>query len=213
MALCVDDFTYECDYKGERETWVYEGNGKYRYVLGKCGNNPLICFGINPSDACIAGVKEKGNVPQVKPDSTMYRVRNISKLLGFDGYIMLNICPYINKNPSVLKGLGEEYSDENNELNLRYIEKVFEKYRDNNILWACWGKSIVNGNYLIQSLERVNEVVKRYNKTWKTIKWTNVEPRHPHHPLRISNDEVLKAKKDFPNVDMVRYISRLKGEK
>ncbi len=213
MSLCLEDIIYGCDYKGEREDWIYAGNGKYRYVLGRCGDDPLICFGINPSDAHIAGVREKGIIPQVKPDPTMHRVRNISRLLGFDGYIMLNLCPYINKDPSVLRGLGEEYSEENDELNLRYIEKVFEKYRDSRILWACWGKSIVNGSYLVRSLERINEVVKKYNKIWKTVRWTDAEPRHPHHPLRISDDEVMKAKNDFSDVDMIRYIRMLQGEK
>ncbi len=39
---------YDC------EKWIYEHSedNAYRYILGTQGNNPLICFGVNPSTAC-----------------------------------------------------------------------------------------------------------------------------------------------------------------
>ena len=68
--------------------------------MGKSGESPLICFGINPSCAHLEKVND---VWIAKPDSTMCRVRNVSAKLGFDGYIMLNLYPLIDKNPDILR--------------------------------------------------------------------------------------------------------------
>ena len=205
---------HDCIYHDKHEKWLYEHEDGYRYILGRSGRNPLICFGINPSDAKL--IKEDG-FWYAKPDPTMCRVRNISEMLGFDGYIMLNLYPLINKNPGKLKQIDKDIARRKTGINLKYIKAVFEKYEISCILWACWGTSIVNNDCLINSLQRIDKLAKIYGKKWKTIKWTKAEPVHPHHPLRISNDEVWEAKNGWEavgrktdyDVDMEKYISIL----
>ena len=218
--MSVDLREYDCICgNNETEKWIYEyGEGhkeRYRYVLGKSGEKPLICFGINPSCAHLEKVND---VWIAKPDSTMCRVRNVSAKLGFDGYIMLNLYPLIDKNPDILRKIDNNRAESVIETNLEYINAVFEKYRKSDVLWACWGTSIIkNKDCLIRSLQRIDELAVTYGKKWKTIRWTKIEPVHPHHPLRISDDEVMSAKRfweandektDF-DVDMARYISAL----
>lgn len=217
--MSVDLREYDCICgNNETEKWLYEyGVGhkeRYRYVLGKSGEKPLICFGINPS---CAHLEKANDVWTAKPDPTMCRVRNVSELLGFDGYIMLNLYPLIDKNPNKLRQMDKNRAESVIETNLEYIKAVFEKYRKSDVLWACWGTSIKKKDCLIRSLQRIDELAVTYGKKWKTIKWTKAELKHPHHPLRISNDEVNTAKKfweakggntDF-DVDMAGYISTL----
>lgn len=66
--------------------WVYEpsADGSARFVLGTVGDNPLVCFGINPSIA----------VPN-SLDPTVRRVRGLASTLEFDSWTMLNVYPQI----------------------------------------------------------------------------------------------------------------------
>lgn len=215
MSIDLREYDCSCD-NDETEKWLYEyaerHDERYRYVLGKSGEKPLICFGINPSSARL---KKANDVWIVKPDPTMCRVRNVSELLGYDGYIMLNLYPLIDKHPDKLRQIDENRAEDVIEANLEYIKAVFEKYEKSDVLWACWGTSIKNKDCLVRSLQRINELAENYKKKWKTIKWTKAEPKHPHHPLRISNDEVMRAKDEWKandgetefDVNIARYIS------
>jgi hypothetical protein len=64
--------------------WIYEKNydNTARFVLGTKGNNPLVCFGVNPSIA----------TPE-QLDNTIRSIQRISFNNGFDSWIMLNIYP------------------------------------------------------------------------------------------------------------------------
>ncbi len=73
--------------------WLYERttDNYARFVLGTIGNNPLICFGINPSTA------EPGNL-----DPTINYVSSIATSNGFDCFVMLNVYPQRATNPNSL---------------------------------------------------------------------------------------------------------------
>lgn len=55
------------------------------------GENPLVCFGINPSTA----------VPNAL-DPTLKRVRRFAAENGYDSWTMLNVYPQIATNPKTL---------------------------------------------------------------------------------------------------------------
>ena len=53
---------------------LYQGDGKTRFVLGEVtGDNPLICFGINPSNAKIVDNK-------LQTDKTIKKIRYIADM-------------------------------------------------------------------------------------------------------------------------------------
>lgn len=67
-----------------KNNWIYENSASnyYRYLLGEKGDNPLICFGVNPSTATPYDL-----------DPTIVQIRNRAKQLGHDGWMMINLYP------------------------------------------------------------------------------------------------------------------------
>ena len=61
-----------------KDGWLYIGDDNVRYALGEPGSHNLVVVGLNPSRA----------TPQ-KSDTTISKVREIAKLEGFDGWIMI----------------------------------------------------------------------------------------------------------------------------
>ena len=47
--------------------WIYErtNDNLFRFILGRDGKNPLVCFGVNPSTAVPDGTVIKGRVEQL----------------------------------------------------------------------------------------------------------------------------------------------------
>ncbi len=211
MCKKIDNIKYECTYKDETGVWIYAADNKCRYVFGKYGEKPLICFGINPSSACIDREKldQKSGLPEINLDPTMINVKNVAEKHPFDGFIMLNLYPLIDSDPAVLKSMNQKTVEERIAKNMEYIGFVLDWFKKSDTLWACWGNSIMNGDYLIDSLEKINKLVtdikKKRNLEWKTIKWTKTF--HPYHPLMLSSKEM---KNDFWDVDMDQYIRMLR---
>ncbi|MGA7146872.1 MAG: DUF1643 domain-containing protein [Microbacterium sp.] len=71
-----------------RWIWKKTPDGTPRYVLGTVGENPLVCFGINPSTA----------VPN-DLDPTVTRVSKFAERHGHDSWTMLNVYPQISTDP------------------------------------------------------------------------------------------------------------------
>ncbi|WP_334088371.1 DUF1643 domain-containing protein, partial [Helicobacter typhlonius] len=67
---------------------TYEYNDKCRFVLGNNGKNPLICIGINPS-----------NATNQRSDKTIAKIQKIIQYNGYDGFMMINLCSKISPYP------------------------------------------------------------------------------------------------------------------
>jgi len=168
--------------------WIYENdlNDRLRYILGIKGNNPIVCFGINPSTA-------KPN----ETDRTIQSVERISQKNGFDSWIMLNVYPLRATNPDELDNvINTEYHKNN----LTKIESIFQKGNIN--IWSAWGTLIEKRDYLKSCLKDIYSLSLDYNCNWIT---TGKESKkgHPHHPLYLKKDEIFRT---F-NID--NYISSL----
>ena len=104
-CTCIDLETYRynkiggIEIKSKKEYYIemlYQGDDKRRFVLGEVtGNNPLICFGINPSKAKIADSK-------LQTDRTIAKIRHIVDIEKYDGWIMLNLYAQVTSDPNNL---------------------------------------------------------------------------------------------------------------
>ncbi len=172
------------------EKWIYinSDDNKYRFALGeRKGSNLLICFGINPSTATPENL-----------DLTMKMVQKRAFNAGYDGYIMLNICPQRSTNPN---GMLTEEDKSASARNLLEIENILKS--GNVDIWAAWGGNIEKRPYLKETLSEIVAMSKKYNCTWmKAAKDT--KSGHPHHPTRLSYDTKLIK------MDMDDYINKMR---
>ena len=177
-------------------SWVYENGfeNTVRYVLGKKGNKPLVCFGINPSTA------EPG-----KLDNTLKSVERLAMNNGFDSWIMLNIYPQRSTNPDEIH-LEPDYLL--HERNLFHIDNVLKNLQQP-VIWAAWGTLIEKRRYFIDFLEDIYKKVSKYNCTWISI-GKRSKNGHPHHPLYLSSDS---KPEEFDIAGYIEKIGMKKGER
>lgn len=165
--------------------WLYERttDNYARFVLGTIGNNPLICFGINPSTA------EPGNL-----DPTINYVSSIATSNGFDCFVMLNVYPQRATNPNSLhKAFHPELKTENE----RHIAALISG-RELTI-WAAWGSLIKKRQYLGALLQDIVFLPELRNCT-RVSRGALTKDGHPHHPLYVKKDCL------FESFDIRRYI-------
>lgn len=166
------------------DNWIYihEENKRTRYVLGEKGTSPLICFGINPSTA----------VPN-DLDRTLNKVKNISKHLKYDGWIMLNLYPLRETKPDKLPKIMKKDIQERN---VEEIEKILNEYPNADILCA-WGTPIKKRKYLKFCLQDIyNNLTNRELKCIGTTKYG-----HPRHPL------YCKIPNELQTFNIIEYCS------
>jgi hypothetical protein len=156
--------------------WVYHNDrdNSVRYTLGIKGNNPLICFGINPSTAC------PGNV-----DNTIRSVERHAFGKGFDSWIMLNLYPLRMTNPDLLPQVIDQDIHRNN---IGHIGQLFSSRKIK--IWAAWGTLITKRDYLRNCLKDILEVSARFDCEWYSI-GRKSKQGHPHHPLYLRSDETM----------------------
>lgn len=166
--------------------WIYNpsDDGKARFVLGVEGQNPLVCFGINPSIA----------VPG-KLDPTVTRVRNIAARNQFDSWVMLNVYPQISTDPNEIHRV---FDPELKAANERHIEQLLGG-RPLTILGA-WGGLLDSRSYFRALLADIVKVTDVSGSTWVSLGGP-LGGGHPRHPSRARNDLVLEP------FDMGAYLS------
>ncbi len=152
--------------------WVYRTNNDNtgRDILGEQWQNPLFCFGVNPSTA------EPSNL-----DPTLRIVKNWSNRLGYDGWVMVNIYPQRATNPNDLHGMPVNWLHrQNKRLIYGYLGSGHISQRT---IWAAWGTLIEKRTYLRDCLRGIIEdsVI---NHNWITI-GKKSKDGHPHHPLYL----------------------------
>ena len=150
---------------------------KARFILGELGKNNLVVVGINPSIATIDDL-----------DPTAKRIKKYADIHNFDGWIIINLYPQINKD---VNKLDKEMNDKLVKLNLKKIETILN--RDDITLVAAWGEAIEWRNYLKDCFREIDLLVKKYNHQWKCFELTKYG--HPCHPLMRKKGFKLYNKK------------------
>ena len=190
---------------------LYQGDGNTRFVLGEVtGDNPLICFGINPSNAKIVDNK-------LQTDKTIKKIRNIVDMEKYDGWIMLNLYAQVTSEPN---NLDKVFNNNLHSKNIDEIEKILNRFPNSNIL-ACWGNLIEKRRYLKYCLKglKIDNNIVNYNfldeiKGIKGIislikgrKWFYrgmiTKKGHPNHQVRTKNSARLEE------FNIKKYIKNL----
>lgn len=169
--------------------WIYDKkpDNSSRYTLGVQADEMLMCFGINPSTA----------VPN-DLDNTLKSVARIAKRHDFDGWLMFNVYPQRATNPNDMHDVSEKVLHAKN---LFFIEKYFKENSSKKIL-AAWGTLIHKREYLKSYLMDIHLIAKKYECEWYSIGKIS-KKGHPHHPLYLSNTEMMKP------FNMDEYINGL----
>ena len=147
--------------------WLYENNSDNtaRFVLGVSGENPLICFGINPSIA-----------EPDKLDPTLKRISKFADKNGFDSWIMLNIYPQRATNPRDIHFVVDY---DLHMQNIFHIKKILQQ--KNLPLLAAWGGIITVRPYLKECLFDIFKLADKNECRW--ISLGESKDGHPYHPL------------------------------
>jgi hypothetical protein len=168
------------------DNWVFSHNedDTVRYTLGEIGKRNLLCIGINPSTATPKNL-----------DTTLKRVKEISRLNGYDGWLMLNIYPQRDRYP---ENIHKKEENEIIECNQKAVQEVLSKYPFNTV-WAAWGEEIERRPYLLNCLIGLTEC---FDDKFRWINYgTLTKYGHPRHPSRMSYSE------KFSTFDINEYIN------
>ncbi len=160
------------------EKWLYAPNfySEYRYILGTRGRNPLICIGINPSTA------EPDNL-----DNTLKSVERIANNNGFGSFLMLNVNAQRATDPNAMEKQRNPALHRENLEAFRYVLSISEKPA----VWAAWGAIIEKRDYLSDCVRDMVNAGKALGASWYCA-GAITKKGHPHHPLYLRRDEVLK---------------------
>ncbi len=169
--------------------WIYAPNfySEYRYILGTRGKNPLICIGINPSTA------QPGDL-----DNTLKSVERIALGNGFDSFIMFNVYAQRATDPDAMERQCNQALHKENLEAFRYVLSISETPA----VWAAWGTIIEKRDYLKECLRDMLAVGSEYGAKWCCAGAVS-KKGHPHHPLYLRKDEILKP------FDMDAYLLAL----
>ena len=158
--------------------WLYAPNfySEYRYILGTIGSNPLICIGINPSTA------EPDHL-----DNTLKSVERIALGNGFDSFIMFNVYAQRATDPDAMERQCNLALHRENLKAFRYVLAM----SDAPVVWAAWGAIIEKRDYLADCVRDMVAVGQEYSARWCCAGAIS-KKGHPHHPLYLRKDELLK---------------------
>ena len=157
--------------------WLYERtvDDAARFVLGTVGDNPLVCFGVNPSTA------EPNQL-----DRTIQGVSKVAVRNGFDGFIMLNVYPQRATDPNDLHSDFDPALKSENE---RQISAVIRGRKLT--LWAAWGALINKRRFLPLLLRDILVLPEVAASEWVS-RGAVSRAGHPHHPLYVKDTEKLE---------------------
>ncbi len=173
------------------EKWLYAPNfySEYRYILGTRGSNPLICIGINPSTA------EPDHL-----DNTLKSVERIALGNGFDSFIMFNVYAQRATRPDDMERTCNAQLHRENMEAFRHVLAISKQPT----VWAAWGAIIEKRGYLPNCVRDMVAIGQEYGAAWCCAGAIS-KKGHPHHPLYLRKDEILKP------FDVEGYLDMLEG--
>lgn len=153
------------------KAWIYDHDEPLsRYSLGQEGDNPLICFGINPSTAV------PGNL-----DPTVASVARYAVEQGYDGWLMFNLYPQRATNPD---NMHKNFQKVIHDKNVKAIADQVSQLPSGADIWCAWGTLIEKRTYLSRCLKDIYEVLTDTQCRYFT-RGNISKAGHPHHPLYL----------------------------
>jgi hypothetical protein len=164
--------------------WLHERtlDNSARFVLGTVGDNPLVCFGVNPSTA-----------EPNKLDRTIQGVSKVAVRNGYDSFIMLNVYPQRATDPNCLHSAADPTLKSANE---RQISTLVSGKKLT--LWAAWGALIDKRRFLPLLLKDILDLPELAASEWVS-RGAVSRDGHPHHPLYV------KKTATFESFSVARY--------
>ncbi len=172
----------------ESGLWHYEPAAycDHRYILGRPGQKPLVCVGINPSTA------QPGAL-----DPTLKSVERLAAANGFDSWLMFNVYPQRATDPNAMHTAPDMAWHTRNLEWLRMVLSCTDA-----TMWAAWGTLIEKRPYLPAMMRELVQLTDRANTPW--VRFGRLSKAgHPHHPLYLRRDE---APQPF---DVWRYLNNM----
>ena len=167
--------------------WIYDHDEPFtRYSLGQQGDNPLICFGVNPSTA--------------KPndlDPTVASVARFARDQGYDGWLMFNLYPQRATNPDKMH---KHFQKKIHDKNITAIEEQISGLQAD--VWCAWGTLIEKRSYLSRCLTDIYKVLMK-SKCNYFSRGRISKAGHPHHPLYLKKTAPPEA------FDLKNYIEEV----
>ena len=172
------------------EAWIYEANAdnSARFILGKRGENPIVCIGVNPSTA------EPG-----KLDNTIHCVESRAQRNGYDSWIMINLYPQRETNPD---NLHIRCDPQLHAENLEVINRHIRPYPYD--IWAAWGSLVEKRKYLLRLFADIYMYLNPRSSLYSVGKKS--KNGHPHHPLYLKKDL------PFERFDLTSYMLKEKNQ-
>lgn len=168
------------------------GNAQIRYSLIQYGKErTLFVLGLNPSTA-----DEKHG------DNTMKKVLGFARHNGYDGFVMLNLYPLRESNPSKLPMVAnQKIADQN----LKHITAIIKSQQIKTDLLLCFGDNINTRTYLSECFIKIYENIQKYQPNWLQLGYPT-QKGNPRHPLYERYDV-------FEPFDVCAYHKKMKSNK
>lgn len=154
-------------------SWIYHHDEPLtRYSLGRAGENPLICFGVNPSTA------KPGDL-----DPTVASVGRFAEEQGYDGWLMFNLYPQRATNPDKMH---RHFQKKIHDRNVEVIAELTAAIQCPADIWCAWGTLIEKRNYLSRCLRDIHEALLQSGTECRYYTRGRISKAgHPHHPLYL----------------------------
>jgi hypothetical protein len=161
-----------------------------RFALGRRGRRTLVVIGLNPSTAT-----------RDKSDPTAAKVERVASAHGYDGFVLVNLCPV---RATDCRALPATVDPRVVAANLRAIVEVVGVV-EGIALWAAWGAPVLTRPFLVGAAVAIAERVHRFGPAWQHFGPLTVGG-HPRHPSR------LRYVWTFAPFDLADYLSRLRPQ-
>jgi hypothetical protein len=158
-----------------------------RFALGKNGNHVLVTVGLNPSTAT-----------QAQADMTATKVERVAGQNGFDGFVLVNLCPI---RATDFRMLPNRIDRGVMVANLNALEEVVAPIKDVTV-WAAWGAPISARAFFVAAARAFVQRLARFSPSWQHFGPLTVDG-HPRHPSRASFAWT------FSQFEIASYLARL----
>lgn len=160
------------------EKWLYVPNTycEYRYVLGTCGNNPLIVIGVNPSTAAPDAL-----------DPTLQSAERIAHSNGYDSFLMLNVYPQRATDPNDMEKNRNSFLEKENVEAFKYLLSL----SPSNDVWCAWGNVVSKRGYLRDCVNDLVAAGDEAGANWLCA-GEPLKSGNPHHPLYLKTSTRLQ---------------------